>query len=174
VQAGLGSKIAHILDGGPCTIGVESTIIDLRNPKAPRVLRPGAVTRAELERVLGVRVRGAPRAKAGRAQIAPGLLKRHYSPRTPSSLHERLSPALAAKSNDDREAWIFVAKPKGVTGKNIFWLDERGSLKGAARRLFDVLRRVDTAGFDRIHLERATGDGLAEAINDRLARAAAR
>jgi L-threonylcarbamoyladenylate synthase len=173
VEAGLGKKIAHILDGGPSSIGVESTIIDLRNPKAPRVLRPGAITRTELEGVLGVRVLGAPRGTSGHAQVAPGLLKRHYSPRTPSSLHERFSLVAIARGSE-REAWIFLAKPRGVAGKNIFWLDDRGQLKGAARRLFDILRRVDTGGFDHIHLERASGGGLADAINDRLERAAAR
>jgi L-threonylcarbamoyladenylate synthase len=173
VQAGLGKKISHILDGGPSSIGVESTIVDLRNPKTPRVLRPGAVTRAELERALEMRVLAAPRAAHGRAQIAPGLLKRHYSPRIPSSLHAQLSLEAVARSSD-REAWIFLAKPDGVAGKNIFWLDERGQLKGAARRLFAILRKVDADGFDLIHLERATGGGLADAINDRLERAASR
>ena len=68
---------------------------------------------------------------------------------------------------------IFIAKPDGPIPPNVFWLDTRGSLQGAARRLFAVLRQVDSAGFERIHLERASGGGLADAINDRLARAAA-
>lgn len=172
VQASLGKKISHILDGGACSIGVESTIIDLRDPTNPRLLRPGAITRDELERVLGLTVREAPRTSKA-APIAPGLLKRHYSPRTPASLHEQIAPA-DPTTRSAREAWIFLARPSEITGKNIFWLDERGQLKGAARRLFDVLRKVDAAGFDHIHLERATGSGLADAINDRLERAAAR
>ena len=173
VKANLGTKIEFILDGGPSAIGVESTILDLRNPKTPRLLRPGAVTVAQIEQVLGVRVIGKARASRQRAQIAPGLLKRHYSPRTPSTLHRLLNPADAAEKST-REAWIFIARPKGLRGKNIFWLDSRGSLKGAARQLFDVLRKVDAAGFKHLHLERATGNGLAAAINDRLERAAAR
>jgi L-threonylcarbamoyladenylate synthase len=173
VQASLGNKIAFILDGGPASIGVESTIVDIRNPHAPRLLRPGAVTRAELERVLGVRIRNAPRVATGSTPLSPGLLKRHYSPRTPAVLHRQISLADAEKSSSD-EAWVFIAKPRTPRSKNIFWLDERGQLKGAARRLFDVLRKVDAGGFKRIHLERATGGGLADAINDRLERAAAR
>lgn len=173
VQSSLGHKIAFILDGGPANIGVESTIVDVRNPKAPRLLRPGAITRAELERVLGVRIRNAPRVAKGSAPLSPGLLKRHYSPRTPAVLHRQISHSDLEKSGS-RDAWIFIAKPGDPRGKNIFWLDERGQLKGAARRLFDVLRKVDAAGFERIHLERATGGGLADAINDRLERAAAR
>ena len=175
VRAGLGKKIRHILDGGPCAIGLESTIVDLRDPRRPRLLRPGAVTLAELARALGVRVRPAPaptRAKSA-AQVAPGLLARHYSPRTAVTLHARISPAVAAKSPAS-DAWIFVTKPRGLTGKNIFWLDERGNLHGVARRLFATLRRVDALGFARIHVELARGEGLADAINDRLRRAASR
>ena len=187
VRASLGKKIRHILDGGPCTIGLESTIVDLRDPKKPRLLRPGAVILAQLSRTLGVRVHPAPaparaRAKTG-AQLAPGLLARHYSPRTPVVLHARLSPAVAAKSGQHNglktrrpqahEAWIFLARPRGLTGRNIFWLDARGDLRGAARQLFATLRRVDALGFARIHVELARGEGLADAINDRLRRAAA-
>jgi L-threonylcarbamoyladenylate synthase len=174
VRAGLGRKIRYILDGGPCAIGLESTIVDLRDPKHPRLLRPGAITRAELTRALGVRVRTAPaKTKATSAgQLAPGLLARHYSPRTPVMLHTRLSAAAAAHSPAS-EAWVFLAKPAKLIGKNIFWLDEHGRLDGVARRLFATLRRVDTLGFARIHVERAGGAGLADAINDRLRRASA-
>jgi L-threonylcarbamoyladenylate synthase len=173
VQAGLARKIRYILDGGPSRIGVESTIVDLRDPAAPRLLRPGAITRADLERVLKRPVLAAPRRATGQAQVAPGLLSRHYSPRTPAILHDRMDPT-AVLRGPANEAWIFVAQPKGLSGKNIFWLDARGDLRGAARRLFAVLRRVDESGFKRIHLERVPGEGLADAINDRLERAAAR
>lgn len=174
VKESLGAKIAYILDGGASTIGVESTILDLRTPHAPRLLRPGAVTRAELERVLGITVKSAATAKSARgAQVSPGLLTRHYSPRTPAVLHRRLS-AVTARRSPQNEAWIFIARPLDVRGPNIFWLDEGGDLRGAARRLFATLRRADAGGFKRIHLERAQGGGIADAINDRLARAAAR
>jgi L-threonylcarbamoyladenylate synthase len=174
VRASLGKKIRHILDGGPCAIGLESTIVDLRDPRRPRLLRPGAVMLTELARTLGVRVRPAPaHARAQAAPLAPGLLARHYSPRTAVRLHTRLSPVVAAKSPAS-EAWIFLARPRGLAGKNIFWLDARGNLRGAARRLFATLRRVDALGFARIHVELARGEGLADAINDRLRRAAAK
>ena len=173
VRAGLGKRIRHILDGGPCTIGLESTIVDLRDPKKPRLLRPGAVTRAELERTLGRRVQLVHSSANTAAQLAPGLLARHYSPQTPVTLHARMSRARAARSPAS-EAWIFVGRPRGLTGANIFWLDERGGLTGAARRLFRTLRKVDAHGFDRIHAELARGGGLAPAINDRLKRAASR
>ncbi len=173
VHAGLGRKIRHILDGGPCRIGLESTIVDVRNPRAPRLLRPGAITRAELERALGCKVRTGRRRAAPRAQLAPGQLARHYSPRTPVILHTSLAPRAAAHGPAD-EAWVFLARPVGVAGKNICWLDARGRLDGVARRLFHVLRTLDARGYRRIHVELARGGGLADAINDRLRRAAAR
>lgn len=173
VQAGLGRRIPAILDGGECPIGVESTIIDLRDPQHPQLLRPGAISRRELERVLRVRVRTPQRSRGAGAPVAPGLLARHYSPRTPAQLHERLSARQVGNSRE-AEAWIFVARPAGLNGKNIFWLSERGSLKEAARRLFHTLRVVDAQRFKRLHFERARGGGLADAINDRLERAAGR
>lgn len=177
VLDGLGGRIGHILDGGASSIGLESTIVDLRDPRAPRLLRPGAITKADLEKVLGVRVRfGLKRAQDGTiAQIAPGSLKRHYSPATPMTLHPRLSPRAAARGAAD-EAWLFIARPSGIRGKNIFWLDETGDLRGAARRLFRTLRQIDGRGFRHIHAERAPEqpDSLAAAINDRLSRAASR
>ncbi|MDB6167629.1 MAG: Sua5/YciO/YrdC/YwlC family protein [Verrucomicrobia bacterium] len=174
VQSGLGRKIRHILDGGPCAIGLESTILDLRDPRGPRLLRPGAVTKSEIERVLGRKIRGPKkRAARGVAQLAPGMLARHYSPRTPITLHRRRISRAAVEQGTDRAAWVFLAKPQGVAGKNIFWLDPHGALPGVARRLFHLLRRLDEKGFARLHVELASGGGLADAINDRLLRAAA-
>jgi L-threonylcarbamoyladenylate synthase len=178
VQAGLGHRIAHILDGGASAIGLESTIVDLRDPKKPRLLRPGAITRRELERALGRRV---PLANATRhptrgAQLAPGLLQRHYSPRTPVELHARIDPSQVAKLDPHgREAWLFLARPKPLkAAANLHWLDPHGDLRGAARRLFGQLRALDAGGWKKIHVELAPGSGLADAINDRLRRAAAR
>jgi L-threonylcarbamoyladenylate synthase len=95
VMDGLGRKIPHILDGGAATIGLESTILDLRNPARPRILRPGAIDRGELERVLGCRVaQSRPVAKRDQSAVAPGSHLRHYSPRTPVTLHRRITPAV--------------------------------------------------------------------------------
>ncbi len=176
VSASLGDKIEHILDGGPCTVGLESTIVDLRDPARPRLLRPGAITRTQLERTLGIRVLSAPRAprRPDAAQLAPGMLTRHYSPRTPVSLHARLTAADVAHG-DPTAAWVFTARPRALLGKNVFWLDAQGHLPRVAHHLFATLRRLDEAGFTHLHFELARGsDGLADAINDRLRRAAAK
>lgn len=175
VRHGLGSRIPYILDGGASRIGLESTIVDLRRPGRPVLLRPGAVTRAQLERALGAPVAGGRRtAASGRAQVAPGQLSRHYSPRTPVELHPRLTKDQVA-AGDRRDAFLFIARPDGLgRRRNVAWLDARGDLRGAARRLFAELRRLDHAGFRRIHAECPSGDGIAEALADRLTRAAAR
>jgi L-threonylcarbamoyladenylate synthase len=175
VRDGLGKKIRHILDGGAAKIGLESTIIDVRDPARPRLLRPGAITRAQLQRVLGRKVSVPARRRAhetiSQAQLAPGLLARHYSPRTPIVLHATLMPR-HARARD--EAWVMAAKPRGHNAPNVFWLDARGDLRGVARRLFATLRRLDDGRFKKIHVALSRGGGLADAINDRLRRAAAR
>ena len=106
------------------------------------------------------------------AQLAPGLLKRHYSPHTQVTLHGSAAPADWRNARPD-EAWLLIMKPRQATPPNVFWLDARGNLRGVARRLFSQLRKLDTAGYRQIHVELAPGGGLAEAINDRLRRAAA-
>ena len=171
VDASLGHRIPHILQGGAARIGLESTIVDLRNPKRPRLLRPGAITRKQLEDVLGRRVSVPkhPRKETGAAQVAPGMLKRHYSPRTPVKLHARLERVPPAP-----DAAVFLSGAGRARGANIFWLDPKGDLRGAARRLFAVLREADAKGFRTLHAELAPAGGLGDAINDRLRRAAAR
>lgn len=173
VRDGLDGRIPFILDGGPCRIGLESTIVDVRNPERPKLLRPGAIARDELERVLGCQVpakNGRHRPTEKEAQLAPGLLARHYSPRTPVVLHDGdMNPA------ERNEAFLFLRRPARHRGKNIFWLDARGDLRGVARNLFAQLREIDRRGFERIHVQQPRSDnGIAAAINDRLRRAAAR
>ena len=171
VLEGLGLKIGYILDGGPSRVGLESTILDLRDARRPRLLRPGAITRRELEHTLRQKVAVWPprRASSTRAQLAPGLLRRHYSPRTPVILHRRLG-----RIGPANHAYVFVGRPSQRPARNVFWLDPTGDLQGAARRLFATLRKLDRMNFARIHVELAHGEGLAEAINDRLRRAAAK
>lgn len=171
VKRGLGGRIGHILDGGSSRIGLESTVLDLRRPGKPRLLRPGYITQRQIEQVLGrpiVRFRG----QAGsRSQVSPGLLKRHYSPHTPLVVHDAMPPPREMPPTD---AFLYQAKPGNVSRPNIYWLDAQGDPRKAARRLFAMLQKLDALNFRRIHVERARGDGLATAINDRLRRAAAR
>jgi len=176
VQAGLGSRIGHILDGGACKIGVESTILDLRYPRRPVLLRPGAVSREALQAVLGRRIAfaGNTISPAHRAAPAPGMLSRHYSPRTPVSLTRKLTRAAINRIPAD-EAVLLLEKPAYPTGANIFWLTSTGRLEQAAQRLFAMLRKLDDGRWRGIHAETLSGrSSLAVAVNDRLARAAAK
>lgn len=175
VRAGLGGRIRHILDGGPCVFGLESTIVDLRDPKKPALLRPGAIPREAIEAVLGRKLSVPAKPAGKRTQVvAPGQLTRHYSPRTPLVLHAALpSPRVIATHPD--EVFVLIARPAGPQPANVRWLDPRGDLRGAARRLFSELRALDDGRWEKIHVELARGDdGWAPAINDRLRRAAAK
>lgn len=170
VQDGLGNRIPYILDGGASAVGVESTVLDVTNPRRPRILRPGAITNAQLEAVLGMKVHGA-KSKGGRArQLAPGMLERHYSPRTPLSI----GPIRRDRSHGT--AAIYLRKPPGKLSDGTFWLSRRGAVAEIARNLYGVLREADAGGFQRIVIEPVPADvgGLAVAINDRLKRAAAK
>ena len=177
VRDHLGRRIGHILDGGASKIGLESTIIDLRDTAHPALLRPGAISKEGLERVLGLTVSAHGRTVPTKARaIAPGMLERHYSPRTPLILSPALSPELIGRVPAN-EALLFIRKPERVPPfKNVFWLARSGgSLSEAAHNLFDRLRSLDTGGWRSIHAELAAGDDpLVAAINDRLSRAAAK
>ncbi len=171
VRQGLGARIGYILDGGECAIGVESTVLDLSNPSRPRILRPGAISGAELSRVLGRKVVSMRRkGKRSTAQRSPGLLEKHYSPRTPLSVtSSRATPARGT-------ALIRLTRPSGSPHPGIYWLSRNGSLTEIARNLYRVLREADADGHRRILIERVSlaAGGLAAAINDRIDRAAAK
>ncbi len=176
VQAGLGGRIRHILDGGPCPVGVESTIVDLSDPRQPCILRPGAISAQAIGAVLrkaGLPARVAVLKKKS-AVRAPGLLDQHYSPHTPLTVVNRLS-ATQRRNADARTALIFQRRPK-AGGANVFQFSRTGALPDVARQLYAELRRADLAGFKRIVAEAAPAAGgpLATAINDRLQRAAAK
>ncbi len=174
VLTGLGTRIEYILDGGPAKIGVESTILDLRDPCRPALLRPGFISIKAIGAVLGQGVIAYRRKVRPRhAAIAPGMLEHHYSPRTPLILVKKLTRQSMGRISTD-EALLFLKKPEGLSGKNIFWLTEDGRLEQAAHRLFKMLRQLDDGHWGKIHAELITGNAsLALAVNDRLTRAAA-
>lgn len=179
-----GGLLTAVLDGGPCKIGVESTIIDITKPERPRLLRPGGLDAAKIEAVLGKKL-GLPRRKtiaAGTVAPAPGMLSRHYSPKTPLSLYPQLVAGDARQSSAD-EIFLLLRKPatdelKALPRdsiKRLRWLSRNGALAEIARNLFSTLRELDTGHYSRIHASLAPGEeGLAPAINDRLRRAAAK
>ena len=171
VLDGLGGRIAAVLDGGPCAIGVESTVLDLCGPGAA-LLRPGGVTAEEIEAVIGPVGRPVPLSAtvATRTLRSPGLMLSHYAPRLPLRLDARTAgpaEALLAFGRVPEEAW----------GAAATWnLSPDGDLAEAASRLFSGLRALDADGLQRgltgIAAMPVPDRGLGEAINDRLARAA--
>ncbi len=160
----LGDSVALILDAGPCRVGVESAIVALDGSR-PRLLRPGGVARREIEAMLGEKLQ---RAAAGEAVAAPGMLPSHYAPQTPIRLG-------AASVNAGEALLAFGADlPDGAeTAVMVRNLSPAGDLREAAASLFGALHDLDAAGATMIAAMPIPAHGLGEAINDRLARAAA-
>lgn len=171
----LHDKIHYILDGGSSEVGLESTIVDLRNPRKIRVLRPGAITAEQVAETLQLPVGGAvaKAAPQNKGQVAPGMLTQHYSPRARVILHTKESLA-KLRTDDNRAALLFFAKPAGALTPHTFWLDAGGDQVRAARALFASLRALDAKGYATIHVELALPGIRSAAINDRLKRAAAK
>ena len=148
-----GPAAAVALDGGPCAVGLESTVIALLD--RPRLLRPGAVTRAEIETLIG------PLAEAEvDARRSPGRLTRHYAPTAPVRLEADVPLA--------GEAWLSF----GRSGGGRWNLSPAGDLREAAANLFAYLRAADRTAPAAIAVAPIPAEGLGEAINDRLRRAA--
>lgn len=182
VRDGLvGTTLRAVIDGGECAIGVESTIIDLTDPDSPRLLRPGGLALEELEKAMGCAIPRPRRVRLGPAEAAPapGMLSKHYSPRTPLFLHERLSSKVTLNIPGN-EAVVYLRRPSGsaapwVPGARVFWLSEGGDAAEIAHQLFGLLRKLDLGEWRALHVELPHGgEGLVPAIRDRLFRAAAK
>jgi len=180
VRDGLANtELRSVLDGGDCSVGVESTILDLTKPQTPRLLRPGGLPVEIIERILGcvvIQPKKPHRVPAGVAAIAPGMLSQHYSPRTPLRLH-RIISAETIHSLPANEAILLLREPSRSISKDsrVHWLSQRGELPRIARALFTKLRELDLTGWSKIHVEYPSGnESLAPAIRDRLSRAAVR
>jgi len=179
----LGDRVDFIVDGGPCAVGVESTVIDMTRD-IPAVLRPGGMPLERIRDIIGeVLIPG----KKGGPIASPGQLKSHYAPRAtlylhpwnslPNALLQALSGAVAADpSAAPMAAIVFDSSRASILAESglfrrIDVLSERGDMREAASRLFALLHELDAAGFGIIHAERVPEEGLGRAINDRLYRA---
>ena len=160
VAADFGDSVDFILDGGPSIEGLESTIIGFGN-SGPVLLRSGAVPRESIEAILETALT-LPRSKA--ALQAPGMLASHYAPRA----HLRLDATVPWRG----EAFLAFG-PHESCDADCLNLSETGNLREAAANLFAHLRRLDAAGPEMIAVAPIPEQGLGEAINDRLRRAAA-
>lgn len=157
----LGGRIPLVLDGGPCCHGLESTIVAV-NPGCLVLLRPGPVTREELEKFATVE-----RVEREAAVSAPGMLESHYAPRTPLTI---LVPGEPPPS--DAAASGLLVFGKGWAGDFAAVEELPGDPAEAAPQFFAALRRLDTSGIARIYARAIPESGLGMAIMDRLRRAA--
>jgi L-threonylcarbamoyladenylate synthase len=168
VLADLGDRIELIIDAGPTPVGVESTIIACLD--RPTLLRPGGVPRGVIERTLGRPLADPPSglAPAEDMPLAPGRLASHYAPRTPLRLNAR-----HVEAGEALLGFGPVPAPGAARAACVRNLSERSDLIEAAANLFSHLRALDGAGASAIAVMPIPQEGLGEAINDRLARAAA-
>lgn len=178
VQKTLGNKVQYIIDGGPCPIGFESTILNLIDPDKPEILRPGPISAEDLEYVFGFKPNYSSTSAHEGAQVSPGLLKSHYSPRTPLKLFDPGDFPCHLDDSQAKHAIIFVKRPQMSQESHeteylkIFWLSENGDLNEVGKNLFSLLERLDDQGFKCVYVERPENKGIGIAINDRLKRAA--
>jgi L-threonylcarbamoyladenylate synthase len=166
----LGDQIDYLVDGGPCDVGIESTIVHLGTSPAS-VLRLGGVSLEDLEDVIGpVRHDVSRTADSAEPQLSPGRLERHYSPDTPLQIVATLpEPPVGGRVGlltyqpvDDATGWAAVEV-----------LSSSGCLREAAAHFYAALRRLDSLDLDRIVALRFPERSLGRALNDRLRRAAA-
>lgn len=161
----VGDGVDMILDGGPCPVGIESTIVSFLEPE-PVLLRPGGLPIEDIESIIG------PLARAGHADErpqSPGRLLRHYAPRTPLSLVPA-TPLPADRAGAGLLAPGPIPEAGGFAAIEI--LSPTLDAAEAAARLFSALRRLDAAGLSRLYAIEGPERGLWRAINDRLRRAA--
>ncbi len=169
VEAQLGDQIPYILDGGPCTIGLESTIVGIYDGQRPVVHRKGGIATEAIEAIVGpVEVK----AHSTSNPNAPGMLKSHYAPRVPLVIGN-IEELLAANKDKKIGVISFQQWYQDIPQANQVVLTKTGDFKEAARNLFAGMRRLDEQDLDLIVTELVPDQDLGRAINDRLLRAAA-
>lgn len=164
----LAGRADLVLDGGPCPVGVESTIVSFACD-TPTLLRPGGLPAEEIEALIGPLAKAS--AKHEQPMAAPGMLPRHYAPRTPLRVVRDLEGF--APHSEERVGILALKRTDGVASfAAAEFLSANGDLQEAASTLFGALRKLDAQALDHIVAELVPDIGLGVAINDRLLRAA--
>jgi L-threonylcarbamoyladenylate synthase len=171
----LGDEVDYILDGGPCSVGLESTIVSCLG-ETPEILRMGGLSVEQIESVIGKVILRQPSSDPGgqaeqeHAQLAPGMLKRHYAPSKPLVVVDTLEE-VELQSGDA----LLLPEPQSVSTSvtQTEILSETGDLKECAVHFFAALRRLDASDAERLVAVRFPEEGLGRALNDRLRRASA-
>ena len=157
VKDDFGKKIKYILEGGRSSVGVESTIIDLR--KKPKILRLGGLEVGNIRKILKKKIS----INTNPSKIsAPGQLKIHYSPGIPIRLN--------VKKIKKDEAFLLIKKNK-INKTNYYFLSKKGDLKEAAKNLYTILRKIKKDNYKSIVVDKIPNIGIGKTINDRLIRA---
>lgn len=174
VRLELGDRVAMILDGGPCAVGIESTIVDVSR-RIPRILRPGTITSRDIEDVAGVPVGLGP--GAGDETEVPrvsGSLPAHYAPRTPLVLvaAAQMSGELHARLAQGLDLAVLGRQAQRVVDGRIHWQRALADPAGYAHDLYAHLRALDALGVDLIVVEALPEEAAWLAVRDRLSRAA--
>jgi L-threonylcarbamoyladenylate synthase len=172
VARSLGDRVDLILDAGPTSVGIESTVVDLRGPR-PSILRPGVLGAREIEPIVGTLA--APNETAGdAARPAPGMLDRHYAPRAGLILFEPAdAPSVLARVEEARASGRSVGLlliETRATGANVIRMPN--DALDYARRLYSSLHALDESNCDVIYVERVPAGPEWVGVRDRLERAA--
>ncbi len=161
-------QIPYVLDGGPCQIGIESTIVGFEGDD-PVVFRLGGVSVESIVAAIGhVDVN----TNVGSKPSAPGMLKSHYAPSIPLFIGDPVE--FTGQLKGRKGACIFFEEPRPIDGFDVYLLAPNGDTSEAARNLFKVMREIDKGDYALVVAESVPETGLGRAINDRLARAATR
>ncbi|NMG45150.1 threonylcarbamoyl-AMP synthase [Aromatoleum toluvorans] len=180
VREELGDKVALVLDGGPCQVGIESTILDLSRD-TPVILRPGAISADDIARVIGRRPEmRKPHAEEGAAPAEPdqprvsGSLAAHYAPRTPLQLipAARLAEEAATLAGEGSRVAVLARTCADPKDARLTWCNAPSDPAGYAHGLYANLRDLDACGADFIVVEGLPETPDWQAITDRLGRAA--
>ncbi len=157
VKEEFGNKIKYILDGGKCSIGIESTIINLTGK--PTILRLGGLDISQIQKTLGFKIGMKINSKK---KNSPGQSPLHYSPGIPLKMN--------VKKPKKDQAYILIKNNK-IKSKNYYYLSKKNDLKEAAKNLYSCLRLIKNQGYKSIAVENISNKGLGQVINDRLKRA---
>lgn len=161
----LSDRIAGIVDGGPCQVGVESAIVSLLG-EIPTILRPGAITAEMVEKVLGTVKLGISSSKPGKPMTAPGQCDTHYRPQVPLYY----GPITKDFQLPPRTARIAFGNTEGVVPETVN-LSKTGDLVEATAKLYALMHELDKPEYDLILVDPIPDAGLGMALNDRLKRA---
>ena len=175
VLRGLEGRIDLLLDGGSTAGGIESTVLDVTT-MPPRLLRPGLLGVAELEAVIGSLARApSPRAETADVFASPGMMPRHYAPRTPLECVEagkELERLVLLLDEKRRVGWVAFTDPGGIIPSGVLLRVLPSDPAGYAAQLYAVLHELDDAGLDRILVTLPPDSDEWLAVRDRLRRAA--